>query len=340
MKEINIFYDNEEVSIESVFEDLKNSISSRDVPTSPELNRIVESYSRITSENLTFSIDLEDIRKFHQMNWNPEYKIKEIVKDLKKNSENVSVVKVDEFGHKWGWIGTVNRFLRAVQELAGRLLQPKEYQLKEVERFQEEKVRKAARKRKPIKQFDPTVPEEQEDDGVYTHLCLHFGKMFFLDPSPVKRKPIVIKEKIVISEPHARYDLPRGIEAKFGSVPSVAFIIEVKRPPIAFPPGKPLEEKLGTNILGQIGIELFAESSYSVFRPNSFGIICMKTKLIFVYLKMPQEHALHILENKPLAHKGIVEYTREFDMLKTGDRTQILNLMYWLGCIQQNENLT
>lgn len=93
-----IFYDNEEVSIESVFEDLKNSISSRDVPTGPELNRIVESYSRITSENLTFSIDLEDIRKFHQMNWNPEYKIKEIVKDLKKNSENVSVVKVDEFG--------------------------------------------------------------------------------------------------------------------------------------------------------------------------------------------------------------------------------------------------
>lgn len=86
------------------------------------------------------------------------------------------------FRHKWGWIGTVNRFLRAVQELAGRLLQPKEYQLKEVERFQEEKVRKAARKRKPIKQFDPTVPEEQEDDGVYTHLCLHFGKMFFLDP--------------------------------------------------------------------------------------------------------------------------------------------------------------
>lgn len=70
----------------------------------------------------------------------------------------------------------------AVQELAGRLLQPKEYQLKEVERFQEEKVRKAARKRKPIKQFDPTVPEEQEDDGVYTHLCLYFGKMFFLDP--------------------------------------------------------------------------------------------------------------------------------------------------------------
>lgn len=83
------------------------------------------------------------------------------------------------FRHKWGWIGTINRFLRAVQELAGRLLQPKEYQLKEVERFQEEKVRKAARKRKPIKQFDPTVPEEQEDDGVYTHLCLHFGKMFF-----------------------------------------------------------------------------------------------------------------------------------------------------------------
>lgn len=55
---------------------------------------------------------------------------------------------------------------------------------------------------------------------------------------------------------------------------------------------------------------------------------------------MSQEHALHILENKPLAHKGIIEYTREFDMLKTEDRTQILNLMYWLGCIQQNENLT
>lgn len=32
------------------------------------------------------------------MNWNPVIKIKEIVKDLKKNSENVSAVKVDMFG--------------------------------------------------------------------------------------------------------------------------------------------------------------------------------------------------------------------------------------------------
>lgn len=96
LKGMNIFYDNEEVSIESIKADLKKSISSQVYSTSPEVNKVIETYSRITSENLTFSIDLENIRQFHRMNWNPVINIKEIVKDLKKNSENVG-----EGGYVW-----------------------------------------------------------------------------------------------------------------------------------------------------------------------------------------------------------------------------------------------
>lgn len=61
LKEMYIYYDNEEVSIESINEYLKKYISSEVYSTSPEVNKIIETYSRITSENLTFSIDLENM---------------------------------------------------------------------------------------------------------------------------------------------------------------------------------------------------------------------------------------------------------------------------------------
>lgn len=52
-------------------------------------------------------------------------------------------------------------------------------------------------------------------------------------------------------------------------------------------------------------------------------------QIVFVFLKMKIESA-----ELPLQDKGIIHYTRPFDILKKEDRGEIFEFMYWLGCIQ------
>lgn len=40
-----------------------------------------------------------------------------------------------------------------------------------------------------------------------------------------------------------------------------------------------LEEQVGPGVLGQVGSELFAETNFSLLKPNSLGIICMETRV-------------------------------------------------------------
>lgn len=340
LKELKIIYKEEEDSIESMLEDLQKSYASRKSTSVSAINKRVELYKKITMDNLTFTFGLENIRKFNKLDWNIlEYKMADVLDELNKNSSSVSTAKVDEFGQKWGWIGSINRFLRIVEDLAGRSLLPVEHRTGEVKRFQEaeEKLRKSAKKHKLS---TSTKMEKGEDEMFFTNLCRSFGQIFFMDPSPIRRKPFVIRNKIVTGEPDLRYHLPRTIESsKAGAVPSVVSVVEVKQASIAVTQGKSLEGKLESQVLGQVGVELFAESAYSIFNPNSFGIVCIETKLIFVYLKILREHALNILENKPIVHESKIHYTREYDILKAEDRAKIIQLMYWLGCVQQNEEL-
>lgn len=83
--------------------------------------------------------------------------------------------------------------------------------------------------------------------------------------------------------------------------------------------------------LGQVGSELFAQANTSAMYPNSLGMICMETKLIFVYLKMPKEHRNITF---PLRTEGKIHYTRPFDMMKAEDRAEVCEFLYWLGCVQ------
>lgn len=97
-----------------------------------------------------------------------------------------------------------------------------------------------------------------------------------------------------------------------------------------------LEEQVGPGVLGQVGSELFAETNFSLLKPNSLGIICMETRFIFVYLRMPEAHFRNVLLGKPLETKGKISYTRSFDMLNAEDRSKIAELLYFLGCVQNS----
>uniref|UniRef100_A0A8W8LTL8 Uncharacterized protein n=1 Tax=Magallana gigas TaxID=29159 RepID=A0A8W8LTL8_MAGGI len=58
--------------------------------------------------------------------------------------------------------------------------------------------------------------------------------------------------------------------------------------------------------INNVGSELFAQANTSAMYPNSHGMICMETKLIFVYLKMPKEHRNLTF---PLRTEGKIHYT-------------------------------
>lgn len=58
-------------------------------------------------------------------------------------------------------------------------------------------------------------------------------------------------------------------------------LLQVKRKPVRMKTSVSvsLEEQVGPRVLGQVGLELFAETNFSVLKPNSLGIICMETKV-------------------------------------------------------------
>lgn len=43
------------------------------------------------------------------------------------------------------------------------------------------------------------------------------------------------------------------------------------------------EDHVGSNVMGQVGARLFAESNFSLLKPNSFGIICNGTMVRLFY---------------------------------------------------------
>lgn len=67
--------------------------------------------------------------------------------------------------------------------------------------------------------------------------------------------------------------------------------------------------------------------SHVIHHIKSFYFLFLQ--IIFVFLKMKIESA-----ELPLQDKGIIHYTRPFDILKKEDRGEIFEFMYWLGCIQ------
>lgn len=144
---------------------------------------------------------------------------------------------------------------------------------------------------------------------VYQNLFETFGALFFLGKKRTVGKPIEAGDKLMTSTPDFTYPL--------ASVPQAGrtledcrllFIVEVKGTPINNVSSECLEEQLDSYVLEQVGSQLFAQAktSRSAMYPNSLGMICMETKLIFVYLKMPKEHRNITF---PLKTEGKIHYT-------------------------------
>lgn len=225
------------------------------------------------------------------------------------------------------WFPAVKDFLSSTLSLIKAILFPIEEDesvTKMKERFRR-KMRK--RKHKGIKYAGRSTLK-----NVYKNHCEMFGGLFFLGKKRAIGGTIVVGDKIVTSTPDFAYPLA-SIPQDGYTLEScrLLFIVEVKGTPINNASSECLEEQLDSYVLGQVGSELFAQAKTSAMYPNSLGMICMETKLIFVYLKMPKTHCN---VSFPLRTEGKIHYTRPFDMLKAIDRAEVCEFLYWLGCIQ------
>ncbi|XP_061192416.1 uncharacterized protein LOC133200657 [Saccostrea echinata] len=114
-------------------------------------------------------------------------------------------------------------------------------------------------------------------------------------------------------------------------------IIEVRKAPLN-QDATNIRQLVGEDIMGRVGGELLGQLKYSVFYPSSLGILCMETKLVFVLLKISEEHlkSLHSGDKKTSEDPGKIMYTEPFDILKAEDRIKMADFLFWLGFVQDS----
>ncbi|XP_063439676.1 uncharacterized protein LOC134720977 [Mytilus trossulus] len=180
-------------------------------------------------------------------------------------------------------------------------------------------------------------------DSAFTHLFMKFTEIFFLKPEVGENKKTVLKirNKIVGCVSDTAFYEHDGERHR---ARLLTMLTELKSDALK----KRVDEDEGSNLpwierylesygIGQIGIQLVSECWNSTFCPNTLGIICMKTKIMFVYLEMNPEQYEALTKNKDLKGKtSCIQYSKPYDIMKKEDRDQLIDILFWLGCVQKN----
>lgn len=335
LKNINIFYNEKFDPLEELMQNIKTDILET-FPDIPDFENSVKKFSRLTKESLLFSWDFDEIKKrindCFMLKMHREYKI---VKDIKSDFERAKEVDKKMDLTDWldrKWLLGVKTFLSSTLSVIKTTLFPTDEDDSVTER--KGSIKKKRRKSKYMrrKNAERSTEIRQPSESVFKHNWAMFGGLFFLEQKGVMKKTIVIGDKIVNSTPDLAYPLtPVPQEGRNIQNCTLLFVVEVKGKPINNLSSECLEDQLDSCVLGQVGSELIAETESSALYPNSLGIVFMETTFIFVYLKMPKEHHK---AGSPLKSRGIIHYTRPFEMLKAADRAEVSEFLYWLGCIQ------
>lgn len=336
LKQLKIFFDEKPEIYEDFMMEVKEDIL-RKHPHCPDFSKCVNTFTHLLKENVVFSYDLESIREFRKHMYKNKVAIEqEMIKDIQgdveksENAEN-NLDLMDMLSRRW--FPAVQRFAYQTLKLIKRSLYPME------EGTGAPRMCVDPSNQKQGEQVECAGVCEAVDKEFFHHFCSIFGQLFFLEPDAVNRKTFYFNGKTVNSTPDLAYSLHLEPSAGLTDVQdTILFVSEVKRRPVRMKTSVPLslEEQVGPGVLGQVGSELFAETNFSLLKPNSLGIICMETRFIFVYLRMPEAHFRNVLLGKPLETKGKISYTRSFDMLNAEDRSKIAEFLYFLGCVQNS----
>ncbi|XP_052061634.1 uncharacterized protein LOC127701678 [Mytilus californianus] len=178
-------------------------------------------------------------------------------------------------------------------------------------------------------------------DSAFTHLFMKFTEIFFLKPEVSENKTVLkIRNKVVGCVPDIGFYEHDGERHR---ARLLVMLTEVKRDALKKSATEEedsnlprIESYLKSGVTGQIGIQLVSECWNSTFCPNTLGIICMSTKIMFVYLEINPEQYEALTKNKDLKEKtSYIQYSKPYDIMKKEDRDQLIDILFWLGCVQK-----
>ncbi|XP_062566133.1 uncharacterized protein LOC134228498 [Saccostrea cucullata] len=168
-------------------------------------------------------------------------------------------------------------------------------------------------------------------DNFFQNYFEVFGRMFSLKKGEIPQRSFTFRDQSVRNSP----DLAYHFFSKGKSMEELFFLVKIKESSVN-QGAVDIEEQVGTRELARVGAELLGQSMCCVFYPCSLGILCMETKLIFVYLKISLKHSISICkgERGTSGNLGKILYTEAFDILKAEDRLKMADFLFWLGCVQ------
>ncbi|CAG2211930.1 unnamed protein product [Mytilus edulis] len=185
--------------------------------------------------------------------------------------------------------------------------------------------------------------QEILQESVFTQIFLKFAQICFLNPEvgEASKKCLKIRNKTVGYISDVRF---YQHETKAGSPHLLMLMVEVKNNGLSQTDGDKdsatpwIEGHLDKCILEQIGLQLMSDIWNSTFAPSTLAVVCFRTEVIFMLLESDLEHYEAWLLNKNVDNfKSCIQYTRSYNIMVADDRRQLLDLLFWLGCIQKGD---
>lgn len=344
LQTINIFYKEKPDPLQEFIQDVKTIFLQR-YPDTPDFEKTVAKYSSLTKENLVFTCGIDnpamcksgDQAFFSKAQLEQKF-LRQMQSIMEKTERADRDLDHSEQLLDRKWFLAIKSFMVRTLALLKRILYPPEED-ESVEKIKESMQRKLREKKKckVIKQTGESTLTEKKQSSylIYQHYCAVFLGLFFLEQKLIDTRTIVVCDKIVNCTPDLTYSLEETPSAgRTVQNYTLLFVVAAKGKSIKNGSSDCLEELVDSGVLGRVGAGLYAEAVCSALYPNSLGMICLRTKLIFVHLKMPVEHITN--RTDPPKTEGKIHYTRPFDMLKAEDRAEICEFLYWLGCIQNH----
>ncbi|XP_048740823.1 uncharacterized protein LOC125654794 isoform X3 [Ostrea edulis] len=169
----------------------------------------------------------------------------------------------------------------------------------------------------------------------YTNLFMEFSKIFALKPEvgEIRERRIRIGSQTVVCIPDVRF-------LRYPQIADHSLLVMHTEVNLIKPSDDQEEtfdiHKLTTQTLGLHGGELLAERKFSIFKPGVLGIICLRTKLIFTFMEMTEDHYNCIERGRSCdEHHAKIIYTKPYDYLNEEEREEMYSLLFWLGYLQQ-----
>ncbi|XP_061186510.1 uncharacterized protein LOC133194595 [Saccostrea echinata] len=365
---LNIFYEEKPEPLEKFLIEVKDAFMN-EKGFCPDPSKITSSFKKQLEEILTFSYDLKKIRKILRVphkTMEAQKVEEEIKKSIQKTWEMPEKVLFDKqtlespvgkFAEMYAvqLNSALMTFARETDHLINLVLyeEPESMypsQTCETDKMsaskEEQKGRGRGKRRRGRAGGGKEGPQDHQEDSkcgqttesIFENFCKFFGNVFFLQEGYIPQRSFSFQNKKLKNVPNLVYHFYSG---KKDQAKDIVLFVEVKKAPVT-EDATDIRQLVGQNVMGQFGAELLGQSLHSVFYPNSLGILCMETKLIFAFLKISDEHATGIcLGDRGTADdQGKVIYTEPFDMLKAEDRLKIADFLFWLGIVQDSNKFS